>query len=279
MSIKFEKDPTDFVIKPEDRLNKSNIMKSELDAKTSELGAGHPYDEGDVRDWNAVRAAGYSMKLDGCKGFSVHKDGKEIGCAGSTNPGSPLMSSELRNHFKRAVQIATNHQLSEASASIRDGVQPTFLSGEVWGDEGTIPDDQQEVNIHDGAPLDELKEEDTADEANGGKAVKSIMFSEDDLTKSEYVLGNQGWVRKAGFGKESKMRNVAADGGKPAKAEAYDHVGAIMAHEQGDLDKEGTVKLFQHLVDTGLVNHLQGHYGRTAQHLIAAGIVKPPKSK
>lgn len=217
MSIKFEKDPTDFVIKPEDRLNKSNIMKSELDAKTSELGAGHPYDEGDVKDWNSVRAAGYSMKLDGCKGFSVHKDGKEIGCAGSTNPGSPLMSSELRNHFKRAVQIATNHQLSEASASIRDGVQPTFLSGDVWGDEGTIPDDQQEVNIHDGAPLDELKEEDTADGANGGEAAKSIKFSEDDLTKSEYVLGNQGWVKKA----EPKLNGyIAFHGGKQMEIQA-----------------------------------------------------------
>ena len=54
-------------------------------------------------------------------------------------------------------------------------------------------------------------------------------------------------------------------------AEKYDEVGAIIAFEQGELDKDQTIELFQHLINSGLVWRLQGFYGRTAEHLINAG--------
>ena len=54
----------------------------------------------------------------------------------------------------------------------------------------------------------------------------------------------------------------------------YDQLSAIMAYEQGDLDQNSTVELFQHLVDSGLAWQLQGHYGRTATQLIQEGYIK-----
>jgi hypothetical protein len=56
----------------------------------------------------------------------------------------------------------------------------------------------------------------------------------------------------------------------------FDLVGAIMAFEQGDLDGEGIIELFQHLVDTGMAWRLQGAYGRMAARLIDAGHVHQP---
>ena len=53
----------------------------------------------------------------------------------------------------------------------------------------------------------------------------------------------------------------------------------IIAYEMGTLSDKETIKLFQELVDTGMVNNLQGHYWRTAQNLINAGYVRPPREK
>jgi hypothetical protein len=53
----------------------------------------------------------------------------------------------------------------------------------------------------------------------------------------------------------------------------FDVVGNIMAFEDGELDDDEVIALFQHLVTTGMAWQLQGSYGRTAVALIEAGLV------
>lgn len=48
---------------------------------------------------------------------------------------------------------------------------------------------------------------------------------------------------------------------------------SMIAYEQGELDANDTVSLFQELLDSGIVWNLQGHYGRTAYALLQAGLV------
>lgn len=47
----------------------------------------------------------------------------------------------------------------------------------------------------------------------------------------------------------------------------------MMAWEDGSLDEDGTIALFQDLVNSGLAWQLQGMYGRQAMRLIQAGLV------
>jgi len=52
-----------------------------------------------------------------------------------------------------------------------------------------------------------------------------------------------------------------------------DIVDKIIAYEQGDLNEEETIALFQELVNDGTAWTLQGHYGRTAQALLDADLI------
>jgi hypothetical protein len=51
----------------------------------------------------------------------------------------------------------------------------------------------------------------------------------------------------------------------------------MVAYEQGDLNQEDTIQLFQELCDTGMITNLQGHYGRFAFQLMEAGLINVPE--
>lgn len=51
----------------------------------------------------------------------------------------------------------------------------------------------------------------------------------------------------------------------------------IIAFEQGELDLDETIELFQDLIDSGLAWQLQGSYGRAAARLIEAGYCHQPQ--
>ena len=50
----------------------------------------------------------------------------------------------------------------------------------------------------------------------------------------------------------------------------------IMDYENGNMDDVEVLDFFQHLVNTGIINHLQGSYQRTATHLLQSGMIEHP---
>ena len=49
--------------------------------------------------------------------------------------------------------------------------------------------------------------------------------------------------------------------------------GQLMAYESGELEEPEVIALFQFLLDSGMVYHLQGSYQRMAQQLLDAGLI------
>lgn len=60
----------------------------------------------------------------------------------------------------------------------------------------------------------------------------------------------------------------------PYKNPNYVSVDDLVRYEDGEMDEEEVLDLFQRLVNSGLAWTLQGHYGRTAVALIERGLIK-----
>jgi len=50
----------------------------------------------------------------------------------------------------------------------------------------------------------------------------------------------------------------------------------IMDYENGEMDNVEVLDFFQHLVNTGIINHLQGSYQRMASELLSQGMIDHP---
>jgi len=53
-----------------------------------------------------------------------------------------------------------------------------------------------------------------------------------------------------------------------------DLVSIVEGIEDCSIDQQ--LAAWQQLIDTGMINHLQGWYGRTARQLIEQGLLSPP---
>jgi len=50
----------------------------------------------------------------------------------------------------------------------------------------------------------------------------------------------------------------------------------IMDYENGEMNNVEVLDFFQHLVNTGIINHLQGSYQRMASELLSQGMIEHP---
>jgi hypothetical protein len=59
------------------------------------------------------------------------------------------------------------------------------------------------------------------------------------------------------------------------KQMSFDMVDFIIRYEDNDMSASEMIEGFQHMINTGMVWVLQGHYGRTAAALIDLGLCTP----
>jgi hypothetical protein len=71
----------------------------------------------------------------------------------------------------------------------------------------------------------------------------------------------------------TKTSIMMEDGGPLSSDDDFDPVSFVMAYENGELDQDDIVAGFQKMLDSGLINSLQGSYQRTAQQLLDAGLI------
>ena len=56
-------------------------------------------------------------------------------------------------------------------------------------------------------------------------------------------------------------------------------VDKVCRYEEGQMSEDEIISFFQELVNSGMAWSLQGHYGRTAMHLIESGLVVQPSNE
>lgn len=53
----------------------------------------------------------------------------------------------------------------------------------------------------------------------------------------------------------------------------------IIRYESGEMDEDEMIEFFQRLINTGMIHHLQGHYGRVANDLLRSGLITDPYNR
>lgn len=115
-----------------------------------------------------------------------------------------------------------------------------------------------------------------------GDMTDEVSMSTKDTSKMDFT--DPSMVDKFGYKTStpniphSDMKQVieqARGGSKKVGMSSYDAVG--LAEGWIDGSEKEVKKAWQYLVDTGMVNQLQGWFGRTAKDMIDSGYLKPPK--
>lgn len=89
--------------------------------------------------------------------------------------------------------------------------------------------------------------------------------SEEEAKNEMYKIMNEKRIDETPFQEKIKDSKINKD-----NLNTY-----LVEYEEGRLNTQETLELFQYLEDTGVAYALQGHYGRTEIALIGAGLIKP----